>query len=95
MAQRADFLREQLVWFGSWLCENARTLDGDRRSYSFKTVLVVKLASAFNLENELKNVILAVFFPRTSGACSASSVSSVRFCYLGLATFRGALVPYG
>ena len=46
---------------GSWLCENARMLDGDRRSYSFKTVLAVKLASAFNLENELKNIVLAVF----------------------------------
>jgi hypothetical protein len=49
------------VRIGSWLCENASTLDVDRRSYSFRTVLAVKLASAFNLENELKNVILAVF----------------------------------
>lgn len=44
---------------GSWLCENARTLDGDRRSYSFTTVLAVEPAGASNLENELKNVILA------------------------------------
>jgi hypothetical protein len=36
-------------------------LDGDRRSNSFKTVLAVDLASAFNMENELKNVVLAVF----------------------------------
>jgi hypothetical protein len=51
-----------LVRFGSWLCENARTLGGDRTSYSFKTVLAVKLASALNLENyELQNVILAEF----------------------------------
>ena len=43
------------------MCENARTFGGDRTRYSFKTVLAVKLASAFNLENELKNVILAMF----------------------------------
>jgi hypothetical protein len=49
------------VALGSWLCENARTLDGERRSYSVMTVLSVNLASAFNLENELKNAILAMF----------------------------------
>ena len=49
------------VHCGSWLCENARTLGGDRTSYSFKPVLGVKLASAFKLENELKNVIPAGF----------------------------------
>src|SRR5215467_11776303 len=43
---------------GSWPCENAKTLERDRRSYSSKTVLALKLASAFNLEDELKNVIL-------------------------------------
>lgn len=45
--------------YGSWLCENAKTLRGDRISHSLKTVFVVKRASALNLENELKNVILA------------------------------------
>ena len=30
---------EKEVRFGSWLCENAKTLNGDRRSYSSKTVL--------------------------------------------------------
>jgi hypothetical protein len=49
------------VRFGSWLCENARTLGGDRTSYSLKTDFAVKRASALNLENELKNVILAEF----------------------------------
>jgi hypothetical protein len=44
-----------------WLCENARALGGDSRSYSFKAVLAVKLASTFDLENKMKNVILAVF----------------------------------
>jgi hypothetical protein len=47
--------------FGSWLCENAKTLERDRRSYSSKTVLALKLANAFNLDDELTNVILVVF----------------------------------
>ena len=46
------------VGFGSWLCENAKTLNRDRRSYSSKTVLVAQRASGFNLEIELKNIIL-------------------------------------
>jgi hypothetical protein len=46
------------VAFGSWLCENAETLNRDRRSYSSKTVLVAQRASGFNLEIELKNIIL-------------------------------------
>lgn len=33
------FLVKPKVRFGSWLCENTSTLKGDRRSYSFKTVL--------------------------------------------------------
>jgi hypothetical protein len=44
--------------FGSWLCENAKALDRDRRSYSSKAALVVHRASGFNLEIELKNIIL-------------------------------------
>jgi hypothetical protein len=43
---------------GPWLCENAKTLNRDRRSYSSKTVLVAQRASGFNLEIELKNIIL-------------------------------------
>src|SRR5882757_5606924 len=46
------------VRFGSWLCENAKTLNRDRRSYSSKTVSVAQRASGFNLEIELKNIIL-------------------------------------
>jgi hypothetical protein len=42
-----------------WLCENAKTLDGDRRGRSSKTVLALELASALNLKIELKNVILS------------------------------------
>jgi hypothetical protein len=48
----------QHVRSGSWLCENAKTLNRDRRSYSSKTVLVAQRASGFNLEIELKNIIL-------------------------------------
>jgi hypothetical protein len=44
--------------YGSWLCKNAKTLNRDRRSYSSKTVLVAQRASGFNLEIELKNIIL-------------------------------------
>jgi hypothetical protein len=44
--------------FGSWLCENAKTLNRDGRSYSSKTGLVAQRASGFNLEIELKNIIL-------------------------------------
>ena len=49
------------VRLGSWLCENAKTFNRDRRSYSSKTALVVQLASEFNLEVELKNIILVAF----------------------------------
>src|SRR5437899_107810 len=41
-----------------WPCENAKTLNRNRRSYSSKTVLVAQRASGFNLEIELKNIIL-------------------------------------
>ena len=40
------------------LCENAKTLNRDRRSYSSKTRLVAQRARGFNLEIELKNIIL-------------------------------------
>src|SRR5882724_8503895 len=46
---------------GSWLCENAKTLNRDRRNYSSKTALGLQFESAFNLEIELKNVILVAF----------------------------------
>ena len=39
-------------------CENAKTRNRDRRSYSSKTVLIAQRASGFNLEIELKNIIL-------------------------------------
>jgi hypothetical protein len=49
------------VSYGSWLCENAKLLDDDRRSYSSKTALGHQLAIAFNFKIELKNVILVAF----------------------------------
>jgi hypothetical protein len=45
------------VSYGSWLCESAK-LNRDGRSYSSKTVLVAQRASGFNLEVQLKNIIL-------------------------------------
>jgi hypothetical protein len=56
--RRASFSN---VGCGSWLCKNAKTLNRDRRSYSSKTALVAQLASEFNLEVELKNIILIAF----------------------------------
>src|SRR6476620_3441127 len=38
-----------------------RTINLDRRNYSSKTALVAQLASEFNLEVELKNIIPVVF----------------------------------
>jgi hypothetical protein len=52
------YLHDYDVRCGSWPCENAKTLNRDRRSYSSKTVLVAQRASGFNLEIELKNIIL-------------------------------------
>ena len=43
---------------GSWLCENAKTLNRDRRSYSSKTALVAQGASGLHLEVGLENIIL-------------------------------------
>jgi hypothetical protein len=73
------------VCCGSWLCENTKTLERDRKSYSSETVLTLKLASAFNLDDELKNVILVVFqsfaflhseviFDRVCGLCQPLDV---------------------
>src|SRR5258707_2268623 len=52
------YLHDYDVRCGSWPCENAKTLNRDRRSYSSKTVLVAQRASGFGLEIELKNIIL-------------------------------------
>ena len=49
------------VRYCSWLCKNAKRLKRDRISYSSKTALVVQLAIEFNLEVELKNIILVAF----------------------------------
>jgi hypothetical protein len=50
--------RSTKVRFWPSLCENAKTLNRERRSYSSKTVLAAQRASGFNLEIELKNIIL-------------------------------------
>jgi hypothetical protein len=51
-----DFRRD-----GPRPCENAKTRDADRKSYSSKSASAVNCASALNLTNELKNVFLAAF----------------------------------
>ena len=53
--------RRDDVGLGSWLCENAKLLKNDRRSYSSKAALGHQLAIAFNFKIELKNVILVAF----------------------------------
>jgi hypothetical protein len=57
-AAASPCFRSTNVGLGSWLCENAKALNRDRRSYSFNTVLVAQSASGLNLEIELKNIIL-------------------------------------
>ena len=52
------YLEPRYFRYGSWLCENAKTLNRDRRTYSSKTVLVAQRASGLDLETELKNIIL-------------------------------------
>ena len=43
---------------GSRLCENAKAINRDRTTYSFKIVLGARIARAFNFEIERKNIIL-------------------------------------
>ena len=62
MAHR-EIVVERSLWdadvaYGSRLCENAKTLNRDRTSYSFKTNLGAHTASQFNFEIELENIIL-------------------------------------
>jgi len=40
------------------MCENAKAINRDRTSQSFKSVLGARIASAFNFEIKLKNIIL-------------------------------------
>jgi len=49
------------VRFGSWLCENAATLNRDRRTYSSKVFFEAQLESELNLGTKLKNIILDAF----------------------------------
>jgi hypothetical protein len=46
------------VRVGSSPCENAKTLDRDRTSYSFNAALAAQTASPFNFEIEPENIIL-------------------------------------
>jgi hypothetical protein len=44
--------------YGPRLCENSKTLNRDRTSYSFEIVFGAHIASPFDFEIELKNIIL-------------------------------------
>jgi hypothetical protein len=50
-----------MVRNGSWLCKNAKALYRYRRSHSSKTVSGIHFENTFDLEIELKNVILVAF----------------------------------
>ena len=80
--QNAAVVSPADVRFGSWLCKNAKTLNRDRRNYSSKTALVAQLASEFNLEVELKNIILVAFrffeFLHSQGQTRTSSLGAAR-----------------
>jgi len=52
------YLEPRYFRYGSWLCENAKTLNRDRRSYSSKTALVAQGASGLDLAAGLENIIL-------------------------------------
>jgi len=58
---RSNFWADSNVRSGVLAEKNAKTLNRDRRNYSSKTTLVAQLASQFNLEVELKNIILVAF----------------------------------
>jgi hypothetical protein len=58
---KTSFKFSSHVRFGSWLCENAKALNRNRRSYSSKTVSGIQFENTFDLEIELKNVILVAF----------------------------------
>jgi len=56
LAVKADDFRN-----GSSPCENAKTLDRDRTSYSFTAALAAQTASPFNFEIESENIVLVAF----------------------------------
>jgi len=68
--------------FGPRLCENARTLDRDRTSYSFNAALAAQAASPFNFEIEPKNIILVALrvfeFPHSLGQKATCSRRRLR-----------------
>jgi hypothetical protein len=47
--------------YGPRLCENSKTLNRDRTSYSFEIVFGAHIASPFDFEIELKNIFSSRF----------------------------------
>jgi hypothetical protein len=73
---------------GSSPCENAKTLDRDRTSYSFNTALGAQAASPFTFEIEPENIILVALrvfeFSHSLGHSRPGRIDSksgdVRYC---------------
>jgi hypothetical protein len=84
---------ETEVRFGSWLGENAKALDRYRRSYSSKTVSGIQFENTFDLEIELKNVILVAFrffsFLHSQGQNRKSLLHSINSSARGSALAEG------
>jgi hypothetical protein len=51
-------VKPAMVCSGSRPCENAKAINRDRTTYSFKIVFGAHIARAFNFEVERKNIIL-------------------------------------
>jgi hypothetical protein len=87
IGQRA---RHHDVCSGSWLCENARSLYRNRRSHLSKTVSGIQFESTFDLEIELKNLILVAFrffaFLHSQGQKRKSALVTAVSAFLPLAT---------
>src|ERR1700741_1263283 len=84
---KTSFKFSSHVRFGSWLCENAKALNRNRRSYSSKTVSGIQFENTFDLEIELKNVILVAFsifcvFTQPGSFATGSNQQQVRPCPL-------------
>jgi hypothetical protein len=64
---------------GPRLCENAKTLDRDRTSYSFVAALGARTANPINFEIELENIILVALRVFEFSHSLGHKQTSVRF----------------
>jgi hypothetical protein len=79
---------------GSSPCENAKTLDRDRTSYSFNTALGAQAASPFTFEIEPENIILVALrvfeFSHSLGHSRPSRIDG-RSAYVRYAAESGSI----